>query len=53
MPAVTKIEIRDVEHVYQSDFSSVRALASMNLTAGDGEFVKLLGPKEGSLWRCE
>ena len=44
MPAVTKIEIRDVEHVYQSDFSSVPALASMNLTVNDGEFVALLGP---------
>ena len=44
MPAVTKIEIRDVEHVYQSDFSSVPALAKVNLTVGDGEFVALLGP---------
>ena len=44
MPAVTKIEIRDVEHVYQSDFSSVPALASVNLTVNDGEFVALLGP---------
>ena len=44
MAAVTKIEIRDVQHVYQSDFSSVPALASMNLTVGDGEFVALLGP---------
>ena len=44
MAAVTKIEIRDVQHVYQSDFSSVPALASMNLTVVDGEFVALLGP---------
>ena len=44
MPAVTKTEIRDVEHVYQSDFSSVPALASVNLTVNDGEFVALLGP---------
>jgi NitT/TauT family transport system ATP-binding protein len=44
MPAVTKIEIRDVHHVYQSDFSSVPALANVNLTVGDGEFVALLGP---------
>ena len=40
----TKIEIRDVEHVYQSDFSTVTALASVNLTVADGEFVALLGP---------
>ena len=44
MTASTKIEIRDVEHVYQSDFSSVPALASVSLTVGDGEFVALLGP---------
>jgi NitT/TauT family transport system ATP-binding protein len=44
MEAVTKIEIRDVEHVYQSDFSSVPALTSVNLTVNDGEFVALLGP---------
>src|SRR5215475_9462779 len=44
MPAVTKIEIRDVQHVYQSDFSSVPALANVNLTVDDGEFVALLGP---------
>jgi NitT/TauT family transport system ATP-binding protein len=44
MPKLTKIEIRDVEHVYQSDFSSVPALASVNLTVRDGEFVALLGP---------
>ncbi len=44
MAAVTKIEIRDVEHVYQSDFSTVPALASVNLTVSDGEFVALLGP---------
>src|SRR5215510_5998331 len=44
MPAVTKIEIRDVQHVYQSDFSSVPALANVNLTVSDGEFIALLGP---------
>jgi NitT/TauT family transport system ATP-binding protein len=41
---LTKIEIRDVEHVYQSDFSSVPALANVSLTVVDGEFVALLGP---------
>jgi len=44
MTALTKIEIRDVEHVYQSDFATVPALASVSLTVGDGEFVALLGP---------
>src|SRR5262245_4929728 len=44
MAALTKIEIRGVEHVYESDFSTVRALASVSLTVGDGEFVALLGP---------
>ena len=44
MAALTKIEIRDVEHVYQSDFATVPALASVSLTVGDGEFVALLGP---------
>jgi NitT/TauT family transport system ATP-binding protein len=44
MAGETKIEIRGVQHVYQSDFSSVAALASVNLTVGDGEFVALLGP---------
>ena len=44
MGTVTKIEIRDVQHVYQSDLSSVPALASVNLTVGEGEFVALLGP---------
>jgi len=42
--AATKIEIREVEHVYQSDFASVQALASVSLTVGAGEFVALLGP---------
>jgi NitT/TauT family transport system ATP-binding protein len=40
----TKIEIRDIEHVYQSDFSTVTALAKVSLTVADGEFVALLGP---------
>jgi NitT/TauT family transport system ATP-binding protein len=44
MAAVTKIEIREVQHVYQTDFSSIPALANMNLTVSDGEFVALLGP---------
>jgi len=44
MAGSTKIEIRDVEHVYESDFSSVPALARISLTVGDGEFVALLGP---------
>jgi NitT/TauT family transport system ATP-binding protein len=44
MAGLTKIEIRDVQHVYQSDFSSVPALASVNLIVSDGEFVALLGP---------
>ena len=44
MVKLAKIEIRDVEHVYQSDLSSVQALASVNLTVADGEFVALLGP---------
>jgi NitT/TauT family transport system ATP-binding protein len=44
MAAATKIEIRGVEHVYESDFSAVPALASVSLTVGDGEFVALLGP---------
>ena len=44
MAALTKIEIRDVQHVYQSDLSSVPALGNVNLTVNDGEFVALLGP---------
>ena len=44
MAQSTKIEIRDVEHVYESDFSSVPALARVSLTVVDGEFVALLGP---------
>ncbi|MGH7796939.1 MAG: ABC transporter ATP-binding protein [Candidatus Binatia bacterium] len=44
MAESTKIEIRDVEHVYQSDLSSVPALAKVSLAVGDGEFVALLGP---------
>jgi NitT/TauT family transport system ATP-binding protein len=44
MAGVTKIEIRELEHVYQSDFSAVPALASVSLMVGDGEFVALLGP---------
>jgi len=39
-----KIEIRDVQHQYRIDNLSVPALASVNLTVGDGEFVALLGP---------
>ena len=44
MAALTKIEICDIEHVYQSDFAAVPALARVSLTVGDGEFVALLGP---------
>src|SRR5262245_28618934 len=44
MAASTKIEIRAVEHVYESDFSAVPALAGVSLMVGDGEFVALLGP---------
>jgi len=44
MAGSTKIEIRDVEHIYQSDLSTVPALARVSLTVGDGEFVALLGP---------
>jgi NitT/TauT family transport system ATP-binding protein len=44
MAGVMKIEIRDVQHVYETDISSVSALESVNLTVEDGEFVALLGP---------
>src|SRR5687768_2907773 len=44
MAGETKIEIRDIQHIYHSDFSSVPALAKVNLTVRDGEFVALLGP---------
>ena len=44
MARLTKIEIRDVEHIYQSDFASVSALGRVSLSVGDGEFVALLGP---------
>jgi NitT/TauT family transport system ATP-binding protein len=44
MGEATKIEIRDVRHVYQSGALSVPALASVNLRVSDGEFVALLGP---------
>jgi NitT/TauT family transport system ATP-binding protein len=44
MAQSTKIEIRELEHVYESDFSTVTALASVSLTVADGEFVALLGP---------
>jgi len=44
MMQATKIAIRDVEHVYESDFSAVAALGSVSLNVGDGEFVALLGP---------
>ncbi|HET8562275.1 MAG TPA: ABC transporter ATP-binding protein [Candidatus Binatia bacterium] len=44
MAGPTKIEIRDVHHAYQSEVLSVPALANVNLTVSDGEFVALLGP---------
>lgn len=44
MPTPTKIEIRNVEHVYRSAISSVPALAGVDLSVSDGEFVALLGP---------
>ncbi len=39
-----KIEIRGVEHVYEGGGRAVRALAGVNLTVAEGEFVALLGP---------
>jgi NitT/TauT family transport system ATP-binding protein len=44
MPGANKIEIRDLQHVYQSGALSVPALERVNLTVGEGEFVALLGP---------
>jgi NitT/TauT family transport system ATP-binding protein len=44
MPTATKIEIRNVEHVYHSAVSSVPALAGVDLSVSDGEFIALLGP---------
>lgn len=44
MTQATKIAIRDIEHVYASDFSTVAALGSVSLSVGEGEFVALLGP---------
>jgi NitT/TauT family transport system ATP-binding protein len=44
MTQATKIAIRDIEHVYASDFSTVAALGSVSFTVGEGEFVALLGP---------
>ena len=39
-----KIDIRGVEHVYQGGGRPVRALAGLDLTVAEGEFVALLGP---------
>jgi len=39
-----KIEIRGVRHVYAGGGRSVPALAGVDLTVADGEFVALLGP---------
>jgi NitT/TauT family transport system ATP-binding protein len=44
MAESTKIELRSLRHVYQSDLASVPALDNVNLTVLDGEFVALLGP---------
>jgi ABC-type nitrate/sulfonate/bicarbonate transport system ATPase subunit len=44
MTPSAKIEIRDVQHVYESDLSSVPALGQLSFTVHDGEFVALLGP---------
>jgi NitT/TauT family transport system ATP-binding protein len=44
MATATKIEIRNVQHVYGSGTSSLAALGELSLTVGDGEFVALLGP---------
>jgi NitT/TauT family transport system ATP-binding protein len=44
MAGATKIEIRDVQHVYQSGALSVPALGKVNFTVNEGEFVALLGP---------
>jgi NitT/TauT family transport system ATP-binding protein len=44
MAGAKKIDIRDVHHVYPSGILSVPALANVNLTVADGEFVALLGP---------
>jgi NitT/TauT family transport system ATP-binding protein len=44
MAELTKIEIRSLQHVYQSDLARVPALDNVNLTVLDGEFVALLGP---------
>jgi NitT/TauT family transport system ATP-binding protein len=44
MGTATKIEIRNVRHVYETPNASVPALAGVDLTVFDGEFVALLGP---------
>jgi NitT/TauT family transport system ATP-binding protein len=44
MTGQPKIEIRDVRHAYTGSGSPVAALAGVNLTVRDGEFVALLGP---------
>jgi NitT/TauT family transport system ATP-binding protein len=44
MAAKTKIEIRGLQHIYESDFASVAALGRVDLAVRDGEFVALLGP---------
>src|SRR5262245_62488203 len=44
MTRSAKIEIRDVQHVYESDLSSVPALGQVSFIVNDGEFVALLGP---------
>jgi ABC-type lipoprotein export system ATPase subunit len=44
MAGTPKIEIRDVRHVYTGGGLSIPALAGVNFTVADGEFVALLGP---------
>jgi ABC-type nitrate/sulfonate/bicarbonate transport system ATPase subunit len=42
--AVSEVELRDVHKAFRVDGRVVTALAGVNLTARDGEFVVLIGP---------